>query len=207
MFKVKPSRWVGLMAIVVLSGCAYAPPIQEMSDARQSARAAIDAGADHYLPTIMERIDDQLAEAEERLAVVDYQGAKQQALEAKSEAVRARTMVLKLTSTIETVAQAERIAQLKPDTHAVLQQALDAASRGNDTVAMVLVEKARQEAESALEGYDLERAQLLMAELKRRPEHLRSSALSEALVAAEVAIQLHEGHRAYDLLAPYATTH
>ncbi|CAK0740030.1 putative DUF4398 domain-containing protein [Gammaproteobacteria bacterium] len=201
--KVKPSRWVGLVATVILFGCANAPPIQEMSDARQSVRAAVEAGAEHYFPTIMERVDALLTKAEKELAVADFRGAEQHALAAKTEAVRARSLVLTLTSTIETVEQAERVTKLDPNTRAVLQQAQDAASQGNEAVTMAFMEQARQEAESALEDYDLERAQTLAANLRSEPKRLRNSALREALEAAEAAVRHHEGHRAYGLLAPY----
>jgi len=182
MLKLRPSRWVNLIVVVVLSGCAYAPPIQEMSDARQSARAALDAGADRYFPTIMERVDAGLAQAEQELELTDYQSAEQKALAAKNDAVRARTLVLALTSTLDVVAQAEHIATLNPNTRTILRQAIEAASRGEEAVAMVLVEQARQEAES-----------VLATELRHPCE------------AAETAIRNREGPRAYGLLAPYSS--
>ncbi|CAK0738007.1 putative Lipoprotein [Gammaproteobacteria bacterium] len=205
MSRVRPSRWVGeLIVVVVLSGCAYAPPIQEMSDARQSVRAAADVEADRYFPTLMKDVVAQLTTAEKRLAVADYRGAEQQALAAKSDAVRVRGMVLTLTSTMELITQAERITQLKPSTRAILQQALNAALQGGEAVAMVLAEQARQEAESALEEHDLERAQTLAANLRSQSEPTQNAELRAALENAEAAIQRREGHQAYGLLAPYA---
>ncbi len=146
-FKTKQSRWVGLIAAFVLSGCAaYAPPIQEMSDARQSIRAAVDAGASHYFPTLMDRVNVQIAEAERQLAASDYHAAAQQALAAKTEAVRIRVMALALASTIALVAEADPLAASLKDTQVVLRRALEAASRGDDATAMVLATQVQEEA-------------------------------------------------------------
>jgi len=175
-----------------------------MSDARQSTRAAVDAGADRYFPTIMRNVNAQLAEAERQLAMVDYRGAEQQALAAKSEALWVRGMVLALTSSVEIVAQAERITKLELNAHSTLRQALNAALQGDEAVAMVLAEQARREADLALENHDLEQAQILATNLHGQTQHLQSTALREALESAEEAIQQHEGHRAYSLLVPYA---
>jgi hypothetical protein len=202
MLKVKPSQWVCL--VVVLSGCAYAPPIQEMSDARQSVRAALDAGADRYLPTIMERVDARLADAEQQLEVADYQSAEQQALAAKNEAMRARTLVMNLTSTLEIVAQAERVPTFNPNTRTIVRQALEAASRGDEVVAVMLIDQARQEAKSVLADYDLERARVLATKLRNLSTG--DSIPGEVLDAAETAISNHDGPRAYGLLAPYTSS-
>jgi hypothetical protein len=177
--------------------------MQEMSDARQSAQAAIDAGADHYLPGAVERVNALLAAAEQRLAVADYPGAAQQAIAAKTEAVQARALALAFVSATEAVARARRAAVLGPNTMAVLQQAMEAGLRGEEALAAVLVEQAQHEVDQALEEYDLERARRLAKSLRSQP--VRSPALREALGAAEVAIRHHQGHRAYGLLAPYAT--
>lgn len=173
-----------------------------MSDARQSARAALDAGADRYLPSIMERVDARLAEAEQQLEVADYRGAEQQALAAKNEAMRARTLVMTLTATLETVAKAERIPTFNPKISAILRQALDAALRGDEAVAIVLAGQARQEAEAVLANYDLERAQVIATKLRHLPAG--DSIPRETLETAETAIRNHDGPRAYGLLAPYA---
>ena len=193
---------------MILAGCAtYAPPIQEMSDARQSARAAVDAGADRYFPTLMEKVTAQIADAELQLATVDYQGAARRALAAKAEAVRIRVMTVTLTSAVDLVAEAERIAApaTVQSAQTALHQALDAASRGDDATAMTWVAQAQHAADQVLDSHDLERAQALLVDLESDPVRLASVALREAIEKAKVAIQQHEGHRAYSLLAPYAT--
>ncbi len=55
------TRWLSLILIVAgLAGCAAAPPVQEMSDARQAIAAAKEAGATQLAV-------DQLTEAEHLL--------------------------------------------------------------------------------------------------------------------------------------------
>ncbi len=205
MSKTKPSRWVSVVIAIVLSGCAaYAPPIQEMSDARQSARAAVDAGAGRYFPTLIEHVNAEIFEAETRLAASDYQGAAEHALAAKTEAVRVRGLALTLVSALEVVAQAEQYSPRSKGARVLAQQALDAAARGDDGNAMRLVTEAQQEAGKVLDKHDLERAEALVIDLESDPIRLSGVALREALEAAKVAIQHREGQRAYSLLAPFA---
>jgi len=78
--------------LVLLSACATAPPVQEMSDARQAIAAARQAGAEEYAA-------DQLKEAEAMLAAAEgylqsgssngYWSARRAALNAKDTALDA----------------------------------------------------------------------------------------------------------------------
>lgn len=58
---------VSLVAIVV-AGCATAPPVQEMSDARQAIAAAREAGAEQRVPAMLQEAEDNLSSAEAYLS-------------------------------------------------------------------------------------------------------------------------------------------
>jgi hypothetical protein len=74
---------------LVLAGCAVAPPVQEMSDARQAIMAAESAGADRWARDAIGEARRFLAEAEEDIAGRAYGPARSNALRAQDRAVRA----------------------------------------------------------------------------------------------------------------------
>jgi hypothetical protein len=53
-----------MLLIVVSAGCATAPPVQEMSDARQAIAAAREAGAARHVPAMLQEAEARLANAE-----------------------------------------------------------------------------------------------------------------------------------------------
>lgn len=75
-----------------LVGCATAPPVQELSDARQAIMAAEDAGADRYATARLNAAQSLLASAEAKLHEHDYNGARTDAVSAHSWAVEARVI-------------------------------------------------------------------------------------------------------------------
>jgi hypothetical protein len=78
------------MAIAfVLAGCAVAPPVQEMSDARQAIAAAESAGADRWARDEISEARRFLAEAEADIASSAFGPARSNALRAQDRAVRA----------------------------------------------------------------------------------------------------------------------
>jgi len=83
-------RFVGGFTIaIVLAGCVLAPPVQEMSDARQAIAAAEAAAADRWARDEISEARRLIAEAEQDIAVEAYGPARSNALRAQDRAVRA----------------------------------------------------------------------------------------------------------------------
>ena len=78
-----------LLACLSIAACATAPPVQEMSDARQAISAAEEAEAQTYAPTTLSDARRYLAEAEQLLQDEAYGPARMNAVRARNRAVRA----------------------------------------------------------------------------------------------------------------------
>jgi hypothetical protein len=79
-------------AFLVAAACETAPPVQEMSDARQAIEVARQAGAEaHAKPELNEALN-LLEAAEHDLDVEEYARARKSALQAKSKALEAREL-------------------------------------------------------------------------------------------------------------------
>jgi hypothetical protein len=82
-----------LMFVALVAGCATAPPVQEMSDARQAIAAAREAGAHKYVPAMLQDAEAHLSAAEAFLNRGDnspnWSLARRDALAAKEIAVDA----------------------------------------------------------------------------------------------------------------------
>jgi hypothetical protein len=89
-------RFPGLLFIllVLLAACATTAPVQEMSNARQSIQAAVEAGAEQLAPAQLSRARALLDEASQMLAEQDYQQARDYALQAKQAAIQAQQLAL-----------------------------------------------------------------------------------------------------------------
>jgi hypothetical protein len=77
------------IALVLISGCATAPPIQEMSDARQAIAAAKEAGAEQHAAETLSHAELMLDTAETYLQRGVYWQAKRDAIGAKDKAFEA----------------------------------------------------------------------------------------------------------------------
>jgi hypothetical protein len=81
------------LAAIVAAGCATAPPVQEMSDARQAIAAAREAGAAERVPAMLQQAEDHLSNAEAYLSRGDtspnWSFARRDARAAKEIAVDA----------------------------------------------------------------------------------------------------------------------
>lgn len=77
-----------ILLLGLLAACA-APPVQEMSDARQAVRAAQAAGAADRAPIELAKAQQLIDEAQLYLSRKDYRRAEQAAVEARSAAIRA----------------------------------------------------------------------------------------------------------------------
>lgn len=83
---------IAVLATFVLGACEVAPPVQEMSDARQAIEVARDAGAEAHARPELDEALRHLKEAEHELDVEDYVNARRSALQAKSKALEAREL-------------------------------------------------------------------------------------------------------------------
>jgi hypothetical protein len=85
----KMFRVLATMALFLLAGCVTAPPVQEMSDARQAITAAEQADADRLAAETLADARRFLAEAERQIQEQAYGPARLNAVRAKNRAVLA----------------------------------------------------------------------------------------------------------------------
>ena len=78
-----------LGALLLAAGCQTAPPVQEMSDARQAIMAAKEAGAEEKAPAELRLAVEHLQSAEEALTQKQYTSARRDAVIAKDRAISA----------------------------------------------------------------------------------------------------------------------
>ncbi|HHL45815.1 MAG TPA: DUF4398 domain-containing protein [Gammaproteobacteria bacterium] len=83
-------KYLVIMLLLSSAGCASAPPVQEMSDARQAVQAARDADAKRYAPISFGEAERLLEQATQLLEMKNYSKARQSALAAKEMALKAR---------------------------------------------------------------------------------------------------------------------
>jgi len=129
----------------VLSGCATAP-IQEMSDARQSLRAAQDAGAQKYASTKLRNAELALERAEQKLEDRAFKEARINAVTAKTEAMDAQEIALAIGAAQDAVTKAVENGHASPQAEALLKQAEQAASQGDKQEALSLANEAKLKA-------------------------------------------------------------
>lgn len=79
-----------LLFLSQFSGCAVAPPVQEMSDARQAIQAAREADAVRLAPGPLGQAEHYLSRATQELEQGDYDQAREAAIVAKEQAMQAR---------------------------------------------------------------------------------------------------------------------
>jgi uncharacterized iron-regulated protein len=81
--------------IAILAACAaIQPPVQEMSNARQSIKAAEEVGAQKYASKLLLAAKEQLQDATDKLEAGEYEEARQCALDAKEFAIKAHQQVI-----------------------------------------------------------------------------------------------------------------
>lgn len=91
MSRIRTVTWpFGTFALVfLLAACETAPPVQEMSDARQAITVAREAGAANLASEEFAAAEQFLQSAEDRLDEHQYREARRAALEAKYSAQKA----------------------------------------------------------------------------------------------------------------------
>lgn len=83
-----------LLSFVLVVGCAIAPPVQEMSNARQTIQAARDAGAAKHAVSYLDEAENMMKSASEALDSGDYLSARELAVSAQQQAIKARQQAL-----------------------------------------------------------------------------------------------------------------
>ena len=78
---------ISLMIVFTLSACATLPPLQEMSNARQTIAAAKEMNASAEQSQKIQEAERLLSRAERRMEVNLYESARQDALRAQKEAI------------------------------------------------------------------------------------------------------------------------
>lgn len=80
--------------VLSLGGCSLIPPVQEMSNARQSLQAAKTAGAETHDSERFSKAKQLLDLASKKMDSGDYAEARNLAIEARSIAIKARQVAI-----------------------------------------------------------------------------------------------------------------
>ena len=78
---------ISLVIVFTLSACASLPPLQEMSNARQTIAAAKEMNSSAEQSQKIQEAERLLSRAERRMEVNLYESARQDALRAQKEAI------------------------------------------------------------------------------------------------------------------------
>lgn len=82
-------RSASLATLLVFAACQTAPPVQEMSDARQAIMVAKEAGAAEHAAADLREAEKFLLSAESSLSTRSYATARRDAVQAKTKALEA----------------------------------------------------------------------------------------------------------------------
>jgi len=88
---------LSLAVAVFTGGCAITPPVQEMSNARQSLNAAKAVQADIHDPDTYKKAAKLIELAKQHIEQGDYTQAREYAINAKQIAIKARQQTLSKT--------------------------------------------------------------------------------------------------------------
>lgn len=82
------------LLLLFINGCSITPPVQEMSNARQSIKAAKDVNAEKLASNVLSEAKQRLRSAMRELDAGEYERARILALEAKHLALKARQLAV-----------------------------------------------------------------------------------------------------------------
>ncbi|MGW8229356.1 MAG: DUF4398 domain-containing protein [Gammaproteobacteria bacterium] len=85
---------ISSLILLLFTACATTAPVQEMSNARQTIQAAVEAGAEIHAPDELADARELLEEASRELEIGNYPLARDYALQAKQRAMQARQTAL-----------------------------------------------------------------------------------------------------------------
>jgi len=83
-----------LFLSMILTACATSAPVQEMSNARQSIRAAKEANAEKLAKILLSEAQKRLQSATQELEAGEYERARALAVEATHLALKARQLAV-----------------------------------------------------------------------------------------------------------------
>ncbi|MDY6994152.1 MAG: DUF4398 domain-containing protein, partial [Pseudomonadota bacterium] len=174
---IRVPQVLGLMTVITIfvMGCSSIPT-QEMSDARQAIKAAREVKATDYIPLSLVDAEQALAQAEHELEAGYLQQARQHAIIAKKQAVKAHNTAVALERAQliwETVAALED--SFNQD-KTLLKQAQHAAQCNQMDKALILAEQAYYQGEQALNQAYLHRAWTL---IETAQQHQATLSLSQ----------------------------
>ncbi len=140
-----------------------------MSDARQALDAARQVDAASHAPETLQDAQSLLSKAEEKLSEGAFAQAQHDALAAKAEATRARTMAAAISETKAVLQEADSFDALSTmgagGAHELLRQAEAAALINDDQAVVRLAREARQRAERDMNHALLGKTQILLNEV------------------------------------------
>lgn len=79
---------------LLLFACAVNPPVQEMSNARQTIQSAYEVKAQRFAPAALKEAERLLQQATTALDAGDYPSAREYAISAQQQAIKARQQAL-----------------------------------------------------------------------------------------------------------------
>lgn len=82
------------LVATILVACAVTPPVQEMSNARQTIAAAHEVKAEVFAPQHMAEAERLMSQATAALESGDYLAAKDYAVAAQKQAIKARQQAI-----------------------------------------------------------------------------------------------------------------
>ena len=88
---------ISSLFLLLLTSCAVIPPFQEMSNARQTIQAAVDAGAEIHAPAVLAQARKLLDDASREMEAGNNILARDYAVQAKQLATEARQTSLLMT--------------------------------------------------------------------------------------------------------------
>lgn len=83
-----------LSTVLGLNGCASTAPVQEMSNARQTIAAAQEAQASVFAPDQLQAAEQLMQQATAALESGDYARAREYAVAAQQQAIKARQLAV-----------------------------------------------------------------------------------------------------------------
>lgn len=85
---------LGFSLLLLLVSCSINPPVQEMSNARQTIQSAQEAQAQLYAPASLREAERLLEQATSALEAGNYTAARDFAIAAQQQAVKARQQAI-----------------------------------------------------------------------------------------------------------------
>ncbi|MCV6637094.1 DUF4398 domain-containing protein [Candidatus Albibeggiatoa sp. nov. NOAA] len=190
-------RVVILLLTSFLIGCAGIPT-QEMSDARLALKAAHKAHADYYVPENIAQAQDTLNQAEQALSQGQFSKARQNALLAKEQAVKAYEMSIAIDQA-KVIWQEIAFLTYDKDINSLFQKAKEFAQQGDVTQTLYFASQVHEEGEKTLNRIYLEQAGHILKKLQTQQHSLDDKAL-KTLNQAELAYVNEQGKQAYNLV-------